>query len=89
MKNDKKSFSSHSTPMAWDKRMRITSSSTASSSHRDGNHRDHHRSRHCHKKRIRSDDYEQVRRKDILNKHNGECFDISVSFGKLCFKLLL
>lgn len=61
MKNEKtKSSSSHSTPMTWDKRLhRITSSSTASSSHNHG--RDH---RHYHKKRNKAyhDEYEKGRK---------------------------
>lgn len=66
MKNEKTklSSSSHSTPMTWDKRLqRITSSSTASSSHKENNHGydPHQKFRHYHKKKVRGE-YEKVKK---------------------------
>lgn len=76
MKNEKsKSSSSHSTPMAWDKRMqRITSSSTASDSHKDVNHGHEYPQsfRHYHKKRVRAHEYDQMRKTREGHRSNGE-----------------
>lgn len=73
MKNDKtKSSSSHSTPMTWDKRLqRITSTSTASSSHKENNHRKIH---HYHRKKIKHNDKEPDTKRNGHNRTNGQFF---------------